>query len=76
MAGSYAGEIQGLIFIGGLDMATELYVEPVWTGRNAVTGRFLKGNTPHNKGKKWSEWMDGRKKEDRGFAEGKRLPRQ
>jgi hypothetical protein len=24
-------------------------------------GRFYKGHTPHNKGKKWSEWMDGRK---------------
>ena len=24
-------------------------------------GRFMKGNIPHNKGKKWSEWMDGRK---------------
>jgi hypothetical protein len=25
-------------------------------------GRFYKGHTPHNKGKKWSEWLDGRKK--------------
>jgi hypothetical protein len=24
-------------------------------------GRFVKGMTPHNKGKKWCEWMDGRK---------------
>lgn len=29
---------------------------------NAETGRFLKGSIPHNKGKKWSEWVDGRKK--------------
>lgn len=25
-------------------------------------GRFVKGMIPHNKGKKWDEWMDGRKK--------------
>lgn len=25
-------------------------------------GRFAKGHVPHNKGKKWSEWMDGRKR--------------
>ena len=31
------------------------------TDRNLKTGRFLKGMTPHNKEKKWSEWMDGRK---------------
>lgn len=24
-------------------------------------GRYPKGHVPHNKGKKWSEWMDGRK---------------
>lgn len=24
-------------------------------------GRFVKGHIPHNKGKKWDEWMDGRK---------------
>ena len=29
--------------------------------RNQVNGRFLKGHEPHNKGKKWDEWMDGRK---------------
>ena len=29
--------------------------------RNFQTGTFLKGHIPHNKGKKWSEWMDGRK---------------
>ena len=28
---------------------------------NALNGRFLKGHTPHNKGKKWEEWMDMRK---------------
>ena len=30
--------------------------------RNPHTGRFLKNSIPHNKGKSWSEWMDGRKK--------------
>lgn len=29
--------------------------------RNFKTGTFLKGHIPHNKGKKWSEWMDMRK---------------
>lgn len=42
-------------------MATELYVEPEWKGYNALTGQFLKGHVPHNKGKKWPEWMDIRK---------------
>lgn len=42
-------------------MATELYIEPERRNRNAINGRFLKGNTPHNKGKKWDEWMDMRK---------------
>ena len=30
--------------------------------RNPITGRFLKGVAPHNKGKKWSDYMDGRKR--------------
>ena len=36
----------------------ELTLPPVWTGRNRLTGRFLKGHVPANKGKKWSdnEW--------------------
>ena len=37
-------------------MATELYIEPERRYRNALNGQFLKGNTPHNKGKKWNEW--------------------
>lgn len=28
--------------------------------RNFVTGQFLKGHIPHNKGKKWSEWASKR----------------
>lgn len=30
--------------------------------RNPHTGHFLKNSIPHNKGKSWIEWMDGRKK--------------
>ena len=37
-------------------MATELYIEPERRDRNALNGQFLKGNTPHNKGKRWNEW--------------------
>lgn len=39
----------------------ELYIEPKRANKNVLTGRFVKGCVPHNKGKKWSEWMDGRK---------------
>lgn len=35
----------------------ELYIEPHRPERNPLTGRFNKGRTPHNKGKKRSEWM-------------------
>lgn len=38
----------------------ELTFPPIWTGRNNVTGRFLKGHEPHNKGKKWSDYMGKR----------------
>lgn len=38
----------------------ELYIPPVTTGRNAVTGRFMKGHTPANKGKHWSDYMGKR----------------
>lgn len=36
----------------------ELHIPPKRIYRNPVNGRFLKGITPHNKGKKWEEWMD------------------
>lgn len=36
----------------------ELNLQPI---PKMANGRFRKGNKPHNKGKKWSEWMDGRK---------------
>lgn len=38
----------------------ELHLSPVWKGRDFKTGRFLKGHTPANKGKKWNEFMDKR----------------
>ena len=38
-------------------MNNELHLPPT---RNA-RGQFLQGITPHNKGKKWSDWIDGRK---------------
>lgn len=39
----------------------ELYIEPIRPIYNRMNGQFLKGHEPFNKGKKWSEWMDGRK---------------
>lgn len=41
----------------------ELYLKPEILPRNPINGRFLKGAVPHNKGKKWSEWMDESKRE-------------
>ena len=38
----------------------ELTLPPVWTGINKQNGRFLKGHEPHNKGKKWSDYMGKR----------------
>lgn len=38
----------------------ELHLSPVWKGRDFKTGRFLKGHTPANKGKKWNEFKDKR----------------
>lgn len=35
----------------------ELYIPKERPQRNAVNGRYLKGVKPHNKGRKWSEWM-------------------
>ena len=40
---------------------SELYIPPKRIYRNPTNGQFLKGLTPHNKGKKWEEWMDMRK---------------
>lgn len=40
--------------------AFELYLPPVKPTRNKRTGQFLKGHEPHNKGKRWSEYMTKR----------------
>lgn len=39
----------------------ELYIPPQKSTRNAMTGRFMKGHVPFNKGKKWTDYMDMRK---------------
>lgn len=41
----------------------ELYIPPERLNRNPVNGQFLKGCIPHNKGKKWDDYLDNRKKE-------------
>lgn len=38
-------------------MSTELSLQPTRPTRNKVTGRFLKGLTPHNKGKRWADYL-------------------
>lgn len=38
----------------------ELYLPPERKPYNPMNGRFLKGHTPHNKGKKWNEWAGKR----------------
>lgn len=40
---------------------SELYIPPMRPKHNPTNGQFLKGHVPHNKGKKWEEWMDMRK---------------
>ena len=40
--------------------AFELYLPPIKPQYNRKTGQFLKGHEPHNKGKKWSEYMTKR----------------
>ena len=39
----------------------ELYIAPEKLSKNPLNGRFLKGHTPHNKGKKWVDYLDMRK---------------
>lgn len=41
-------------------MSYELYIESPKPTHNRKTGHFLKGHTPANKGKKWSEYMSKR----------------
>lgn len=38
----------------------ELYIPGDRVTRNAVTGQYMKGNVPHNKGKHWSDYMGKR----------------
>lgn len=38
----------------------ELNIGPIRAERDAKTGRFLKGHTPVNKGKKWNQFMSKR----------------
>ena len=51
-------------------MSFELYMPPVLPGRNPKNGRFIKGHTPANKGKKWGDYMGKRamKRAARGWA--------
>lgn len=39
----------------------ELYIEPERKSYNPTNGQFLKGHVPHNKGKRWSDYMGKRK---------------
>ena len=39
----------------------ELYIPIERPQYNPTNGQFLKGHVPHNKGKKWSDYMDMRK---------------
>jgi len=38
----------------------ELNLPPEYTGINKQTGRFMKGHTPANKGKRWGDYMSRR----------------
>jgi len=38
----------------------ELYIPPIRKPYNPTNGQFLKGHEPHNKGKRWDEWMSKR----------------
>ena len=44
--------------------AYELYIEPERVTIDSATGRFLPGHRPHNKGKKWSEYMTEEKQKN------------
>nr|DAD81717.1 MAG TPA: PROTEIN/DNA Complex catalytic motif, Helix-turn-helix DNA [Myoviridae sp. ct9Ns12] len=52
----------------------ELHISPERHNRNLVTGRFLKGCTPHNKGKKWDDYnvpLHKRERIFKGLASGR-----
>lgn len=48
----------------------ELYIPPEPKAYNVKTGRFMKGHVPHNKGKKWSDYMS-KKAQRRAAKDGK-----
>ena len=43
---------------------SELYIPHKRSYRNPTNGRFLKGITPHNKGKKWADYIPTAKKKN------------
>lgn len=45
-----------------------LYIPTDWTRINPRNGRFMKGHEPHNKGKKWDEYLS--KKSQRRMKKG------
>lgn len=47
----------------------ELYIPPVSDRVNRMTGRYMKGHVPANKGKRWSEYMTkrGQKRAAKGW---------
>lgn len=47
----------------------ELKLPPKRLDRNLETGRFVRGLKPHNKGRKWAEWMSkrGAKRASKGW---------
>jgi hypothetical protein len=51
----------------------ELYIPPQRLNRNPINGRFLKGGIPHNKGKKWDDYIPSHKRESmiKGLALGR-----
>lgn len=48
----------------------ELHIQPERKYTNPLNGQFLKGHTPHNKGKKWSDYAGKRaqKRMAKGWA--------
>ena len=38
-------------------MSTELYIERENTHRNPTNGHYTKGHVPHNKGRRWNEYL-------------------
>ena len=55
----------------------ELYIPPQRLNRNPINGRFLKGSIPHNKGKKWDDYIPSHKRESmiKGLALGRKSGR-